>query len=371
VGDDHSVSQHFVEQLDALALRHQGRRTPALSYAVATTRGLAAQGAVGRADLEHRTPAQTADQFPWFSMTKIATATAVVRLAGEGRLNLDAPLTDYLTAYRPGRYAAPTPRQLLSHTAGLRNPLPVRWVRPEYEPPNAGLIDTLVNKYGRPRRPPGQRGAYSNIGYLLLGKILESVTGHSAERAITDNVLHPLGMADTGFDYDPARPRATGYVRMPGIVQPLLRWFLPAGVVAGRVDGYTALLPFLVEGAAYGGLIGPAADAAKLARAHLTGPTDPASPGDLSGMREITHTGRPFDHGLGWFRRPVDATRTPAFVEHYGTGGGFWNAMRIYPTAGVAVVGMTNNTSTWPFDAFFTDVVALLGEHGQLAANGH
>ena len=198
------------------------------------------------------------------------------------------------------------------------------------------------------------------------------MTGHPGEQTITDLVLHPLGMTETAFAFDPARPRAVGYVRAPGIAHPLLRGFLPEGIVAGRIAGYTALRPFLVEGASYGGLIGPAADVAKLARAHLAAPTDldlpgPASLGDLSGMREIKHQAKPFDHGIGWFRKPADATRTPAFVEHYGTGGGFWNAMRIYPTAGVAVVGMTNSTHTWPFDDFFTAIVASLAKSGQIA----
>lgn len=368
--DHHSAPRSVVDRLDALASRHQGVRTPAMSYAVATARGFSARGAVGIADLERRRPVSAEDQFPWFSMTKVATATATVHLAGKGRLDLDAPITEYLAGYSPGRHQSPTARQLLTHTAGLRNPLPVRWIRPDGRPPNTDLIEDVVSRHGRPHRSPGERAAYSNIGYLLLGQILESVTCRSAEQTITDVVLDPLGMAETGFEFDPARPRATGYVRAPGIVHPLLRWFLPDRVVAGRVDGYSALRPFLVEGAAYGGLVGPAADAAKLALAHLARPTNPGPLGDLSGMRVIGHSGKPFDHGIGWFRKPVDATRTPAFVEHYGTGGGFWNAMRIYPTAGVAVVGMTNNTRAWPFDDFFSAVVCVLGEHGLLATDG-
>ena len=85
--------------------------------------------------------------------------------------------------------------------------------------------------------------------------------------------------------------------------------------------------------------------------------------GDLNQMRAIQHAGRPFDHGIGWFRKPADAARSPQLVEHYGSGGGFWNAMRIYPDLGLAVVGMTNATTAWPFDDFFTDVVENLSLH--------
>jgi CubicO group peptidase (beta-lactamase class C family) len=52
--------------------------------------------------------------------------------------------------------------------------------------------------------------------------------------------------------------------------------------------------------------------------------------------------GKPFDHGLGWFRRPADRDRHPSFVQHYGGGGGYHNLMRLYPEAGVGVVVMGN-----------------------------
>jgi hypothetical protein len=70
-------------------------------------------------------------------------------------------------------------------------------------------------------------------------------------------------------------------------------------------------------------------------------------------MRAITEKGKPFDHGVGWFRKPDDAQRTPAFVEHYGTGGGHWNAMRIYPEPCLALVAMTNTTYAWDADRLF------------------
>ena len=76
-------------------------------------------------------------------------------------------------------------------------------------------------------------------------------------------------------------------------------------------------------------------------------------------MRTITATGKRFDHGIGWFRKPTDAARAPAFVEHYGTGGGYWNAMRIYPDQRLALVAMTNTTAAWDFDQLFTQLKDL------------
>jgi len=58
-------------------------------------------------------------------------------------------------------------------------------------------------------------------------------------------------------------------------------------------------------------------------------------------------------------REPADAALTPAFVEHYVTGCGYWNAMRIYPDQRLAIVAMTSTTSAWPFDRLFTQLKEL------------
>lgn len=83
----------------------------------------------------------------------------------------------------------------------------------------------------------------------------------------------PLHMNRTGFTADPRHPRATGYIGAPRVLHPALRAALPSGIAGPSVEGFMSLRPFLVEGAAYGGLVGPAADAVKLAAAHLPTPT--------------------------------------------------------------------------------------------------
>ena len=204
-----------------------------------------------------RRAATVDDQYPWFSMTKIATATAAMRLHAEGVLDIDAPIGTYLPDYRAHpTHGHPTTRELLSHTAGLGNPLPVRWVRPADQPPDPALLAEIITKHGTPKHPVGARASYSNIGYLLAGEVIASATGATIEACVRDRVLVPLGMEKTGYDYHPDDPRAVGYVRTPRVAVPLLRALLPSGIVGPRVQGHTALNPFLVNGAAYGGLVG-------------------------------------------------------------------------------------------------------------------
>jgi CubicO group peptidase (beta-lactamase class C family) len=133
---------------------------PAISLAVADPTGVLFEGAVGYADLAQRRHATPGDQYLWFSMTKIATATAAMRLHADGQLDLDVPIGSYLDGYRPhAQHGHPTTRQLLSHTAGLRNPLPVRWIRPEDAPPDEASMTRIIGKHGTPRRTVGARGA--------------------------------------------------------------------------------------------------------------------------------------------------------------------------------------------------------------------
>jgi CubicO group peptidase (beta-lactamase class C family) len=337
-------------------------KIPAISIAIADPGGILFAGAVGYADLAQGRRATPEDQYPWFSMTKIATATAAMRLHADGLLDLDEPIIRYLPTYRAPAGNIPTTRQLLCHTAGLRNPLPIGWVRPERQPADPALLAGILRRFGTPRKPVGVRAAYSNIGYLLAAEVIQAVTGQSVEDCVRDTVLAPLDMKSTGYRYIPASPRAVGYVRTPRFLRPALRIMLPRGIVGPHHGRYTSFHPFLVNGAGYGGLIGHAADAARLAATHAASATDPhpvLDQHDIEAMRTITMTGKRFDHGIGWFRKPTDADRTPAFVEHYGTGGGFWNAMRIYPGRRLGMVAMANTTAAWDVDRLFTRLTEL------------
>jgi len=133
---------------------------------------------------------------------------------------------------------------------------------------------------------------------------------------------------------------------------------MPAGIIAGRQGRYVAYRPFHVLGAAYGGLVGGVADAARLAQLHLNdGILDGVRllPADLATqMRRVTPRGGPLDVGLGWYR---PAGRTPTFVEHLGGGSGFWSVIRLYPDAGLGVVIM-GNTTRYDHEAILAAVTA-------------
>jgi CubicO group peptidase (beta-lactamase class C family) len=344
-----------MEELEAfLQEKAEKVSVPGLSVSVVKGDRVVWERGFGFTDLATSTPATPQTMYLWFSMTKIATATAVVRLAEGGDLDLDAPVTDYFAGFsivsQPRQI---TVRHLLSHTSGLANPLPIRWVRPAgiLAPDRRAFVDRLLARHRKLRFTPGERASYSNLGYLVLGEVISEVSGASYEEYVRDAILLPLGMNRTGFAYpEPeGHEAATGYQPLWRPLTPLFRRVLPHGVVGPRQGRYVAFNPFYVNGPAYGGLVGSVDEAARLVLLHLNGGqidgTRLLSPESVAEMRRITPRGGRRDFGLGWFRAHEAAQRRPAFVEHLGGGAGFWNVMRLYPEESLGVVVMGNVTS--------------------------
>ncbi|WP_122263768.1 serine hydrolase domain-containing protein [Ornithinimicrobium cerasi] len=338
------------------AMMHKGA-VPGLSVAVVSRERVLLARGYGLADLRTQAPATASTSYLWFSMTKIVTATAALRLADEGRLDLDAPVGEYVPDLKAPGGRQPQVGQLLNHTAGLANPLPVRWAhRAEAPAPDPAALLRRVTRGRRAfRRPPGGAARYSNVGYLALGQVVEAAAGMPFERYARRAVLRPLGMR-TAFTYSPGTERATGYVRAARIVDPLLRRVLPEGIVGDRHGRHLSLNPFYVDGRAYGGLVGDVMGAGRFLRMHLRdGELDGErilAPGTARRMRVIDQPGKVFEHGLGWFRRPTGSPEDR--VEHYGTGVGFWNVMRLYPDRGIGVVVMSNSTTSYAFEPMFS-----------------
>ena len=344
--------------VEALGAFIRGRiaagKVPGLSIAVAKGGRIVWKRGFGFADLATSAPATPSTSYLWFSMTKIVTATAIMRLAERGKLDLDAPADEYFRGFKVVSQPVPvTVRHLLCHSSGLANPLPIRWVRPADAPASDhdAFVGRLLASNRRLRYMPGRGASYSNLGYLVLGEVISSITGTSYEEHVREEILLPLGMDRTGFVH-PGHAKgeaATGYQPLRRPLIPLLKAALPKGIVGHREGRYAVFNPFYVSGPAYGRLVGGVDEAARFVLLHLNG-GEGDSPWLLSAesvaeMQRTIPRGGKRDYGLGWYRARGAWERRPAFVEHLGGGAGFWNVMRVYPGESLGVVMMGNTTS--------------------------
>ena len=333
---------------------------PGVSLAVVSRDRVLLAGGWGLADRSANRSASASTAYLWFSMTKIVTATAALRLAEEGRLDLDAPVgeyVDYLQAPGPCNppcgSCSPIPPASAIRCRSAGRTLPRR------KDPNPRLCSAGSWGVAAPTalRWGSRRGTQTSPTWRSDRSSPRRLACRSRPTSSSPCCGPSAWTAPASPTPQPPH-RATGYVKAPRIADPALRRLLPQGVAGSRHGPYLALNPFYVDGPAYGGLVGDVLDAGTFLRMHLgDGEIDGRrvlDPRTARSMRSIVHPGKPFNHGTGWFRRP---TKSPGnWVEHYGSGAGFWNVMRLYPDRGLGVVIMSNSTTSYDFEP----VLALL-----------
>jgi D-alanyl-D-alanine carboxypeptidase len=239
----------------------------------------------GLADKATRQPMQPQDKVYIGSITKTFTATVVLQLAAEGRLSLDDSVQQLLPGVVAGHGYDPariTVRQLLQQTSGIR----------DYVDAPGFLTPQNLAKTHQPQQlvdialslgPPLHGWNYSNTNYILLGMIIQKVTGQSPGSEISRRILTPLGLRDTSFPLTSTQitaPYAHGY--------------------QGTIDATSAINPSATWTA--GAIISTVDDVAKFYQALLTGRLLPPAQ-----QRELLAT------------MPVDDTGE-LFAEHYGLG---------------------------------------------------
>ncbi|MFI6322057.1 serine hydrolase domain-containing protein [Nonomuraea sp. NPDC050556] len=238
------------------------------------------RAASGRIELGRNTPATPGARFRIGSVTKAFTATVVLQLVAEGKLKLDDPLSAHL----PGvveQADTVTIKDLLGHTSGVpehTDDLFDKWGRiaePERTWTGQDLVD-VANKHPR-LFPAGTRFAYTNTNFILLGMVIEAVTGRPYTQEITERIVRPLGLTSTTT---PTSSTAIRGKHLHGYV-----------MVDGKPYDVTRINP-TIAGAA-GGIISTTADLDTFFRALFSGRL--LRPAELKAMTTVGKG----DYGLG------------------------------------------------------------------------
>lgn len=328
---------------DALA------KTPDFSGVVLLRQGgqehVAAQGVADGAD----TAMQTDTRFNLGSANKMFTAVAVMQLVEQGKLELDAPIGNWVDGLA-APVAAVTLRQLLTHSGGLGSFLSPENLPAMQQAKTVADLLKLVDDTS-PKFEPGSRFDYSNTGFLLLGAAVEKASGQAFNDYLDQHIFKPAGMTMTSMD--PALPAqaATGFTRMPefqpgagpgpgpgpmpgpggpmppppadGPLRPSVESALP-GSPAGSAYSTVSDLARFFDALQAGKLV-----SAETAAEMTHGQIDATPPGGKQTM----------SYGLGFFESVWEGHRG------YGHGGGAPGVnveSRTYPDDGAMLVVMTN-----------------------------
>ncbi len=238
-----------------------------MSVAVVQGKDTIVMRGYGLADLEFDVPTPERATYEIGSLTKQFTAAAVLQLVEQGRVRLDAPITDYLPNY-PMHGANVTVRHLLNHTSGIHNytDLPGFGVMTRKKLSRDSIV--AVFKDLPLDFPPGEAMSYSNSAFFLLGVLIEQVSGQSYATYIHDHLFARAGMSDSRYCSENAvvKGRAHGYdTDSTGLVQAAYidqNWPFSAGSICSTVGDLVAWTWALHHGtmlspAAYRELITP------------------------------------------------------------------------------------------------------------------
>jgi CubicO group peptidase (beta-lactamase class C family) len=325
---------------------YAGKEVPGLQYIVLNTNETLFEYAGGWADLRSQRPMTLDTTMMAYSMTKTITAVTILQLVEQGRVGLEDPITRYLSDNPYGDQI--TIRQLLDHTSGIPNPIPLRWAHLVEEhgkfDENAALAQVL-REHSRLDFQPGAKFSYSNIGYWLLGKVVEKVTGRPFTAVVQKNVLEPLHIpaSELGFGIPNPASHASGYLARYSMMN-LFKGFVTDSKYWGSYSGnWLEVKSHQLNGPAFGGLVGTARGFTYFLQDQL----QPESVLLGSATKQLLETQQTNQAGelvpmtLGWH---IGETNGVVYYFKEGGGGGFHCEMRIYPSLDIASIVMTNST---------------------------
>ncbi|MEA2337876.1 MAG: hypothetical protein QOE82_1883, partial [Thermoanaerobaculia bacterium] len=286
-----------LHELEAFAQKQiAASQLPGLSVAVMKDDFVWSKG-FGFADLENRVPATADSSYRLASVTKPMTAVCVLKLADEGRIDLDAEVQKYVPSF-PKKQWPVTIRQLLAHLGGISHYRDLAAEQHFREPKNTAESLAVFRDFDLVAEP-GTRFHYSSYGYVILGAVIEGAAGKPYAEVMRETVWGPLGMTATGMDNMRALipNRVRGYELRDGKLRNAEYVDVSSRFAAGGTRSTVLDMIAFVRGVAAGKVLAPATL-------------------DRMWTPQVTKNGRTIDWGLGWDVSPIAGRFT---VSHDGS----------------------------------------------------
>jgi CubicO group peptidase (beta-lactamase class C family) len=311
---------------------------PALWYGAVSAEGRVHAVGGGYADVASA-GAMTEDTAMYvYSLAKIVTSLAVVQLAEAGDIDLDKQVQFYLPwVPYPG-----TVRQYLSHSAGVPNPIwgsfYIHWPEQHAELNRDAFLREVCAENGKAKFGPGEDVSYSNLGYAILGALIEEQSGQSYEAYVRQHIFDPLGMEDAAMDPTHPAKLAKSYISRSLVTRIAMRMFMD-NVTFEREGAFVAIPPlYYFDFPAHGGLVLSPADMERFLRAILCRNAELL--GAVAWEWWFTPTAvAGEEYALGWRIEESDKGRV---FTHAGGAMGQSAMIRLYPGSGVATFFQSN-----------------------------
>ena len=323
---------------------------PGVSFAVVEQGELEWAGGLGLANVEHATKAQASTVYRSASMVKPITATAILQLHHVGKLDLDAPVSNYCTQF-PEKQHAVTSRQLLTHTAGVRS-YSMPWSRYEAELYSTtrykSVSDALSIFSADPLiHEPGSNYKYTSYGYNVLGCVIEAVSGLSFEDYIAEHILNPSSMMSTLAE------------RPENIVRDRAGLYRKDAKGRLKNEKYVDLTNKIPSG----GLLTTATDLALFAIAYMSGSLLPAELIEQSYKPIELSNGSLSYYGMGWDTNKVKPENRSREMYHIGVTPGVTGIMYFHPEVNGAVIIFANLYNVGELEKLAQSIGDIVGFH--------
>ncbi|HEY7546814.1 MAG TPA: serine hydrolase domain-containing protein, partial [Blastocatellia bacterium] len=310
-----------IKKIEAVIESEKARlKIPGLSVAIAVENQLRYAKGFGMADVENSVPAKAETAYRTASIAKPMTATAVMQLVEQGKIDLNAPIQKYCPAF-PEKQWPVTARLLLSHQSGIRHyklPGESRGAR-HFK----GVEDSLsIFKDDALLFEPGAKFSYTTYGYSVLGCAIEGASGQFYDVYMRDHIFKPAGMERTRLDDQRAiiTDRARGYESFSGLI--VNAWLHDTSM---KIPG--------------GGLVSTPVDLVRFALAVQSGKIVKRETLQQMWTASKTKDGQETVYGLGWEVRQRAGMKLYA---HGGNQSGASSLLYVLPEKGIVIAIMTN-----------------------------
>lgn len=325
-----------------------GHRLPGIQYMVVDRNSVLFSDAAGQAIIDGG-QMTLATPMMMYSATKVITAVALLQLVDQKKLSLNDPLVKYLPQLP---YRDVSIRQVLTHSSGIPNPvIGNMYVHNEKQVGDwdrRPLLEKTLEANKRPKFAPGKKFSYSNLGFALLGVLIEVLSGKSYETFIVENILQRLGISkeQASFSFESFDSDSRGYIKKYSMMNLLLGMLIKDLTPKSQGRWKTFEEHWYFNFPSHGGLIVSAPAVAIFLQDQLKEHSVLLSDQQKQELYRVQRPAKSWligstDIALSWFYN--DKGPEPYYF-HEGSAFGYVAEMRLYPRVNIGSVLLANVT---------------------------